>query len=201
MIYFVRHGSTDWNEYINESGQRDPKLQGRADIPLNNKGVSQALATAETLKDINFDRVICSPLTRTRQTCDLIYNGNKPVEYDDRVIERDFGEFEGFTRTQFDFRAYCNAFSSPKLITAEPVPAVQDRVYNLLDELKKKPNENVLIVSHGGVGCIVVGYFFGIPENGDYSIYEIPNGKPMILDFKDIKKSKNETSNDYEPTM
>ena len=196
MIYFVRHGSTDWNEHINEKGQRDPKLQGRADIPLNNKGIAQALATAETLKNIKFDRVICSPLTRTRQTCDIIYNGDKPVEYDERIIERDFGEFEGFTRTQFDFKAYCNAFSSPKLLYAEPIPAVQDRVYNLLDELKRKPNENVLIVSHGGVGCLAVSYFKGIPENGDYSVYEIPNGKPLTLDFKELENSKTNLESD-----
>jgi len=199
MIYFVRHGSTDWNEHINENGQRDPKLQGRADIPLNEKGIMQALATAETLKDINFDRVLCSPLTRTRQTCEIINNGKYPVEYDERLIERDFGEFEGLSRTQFDFKAYCNAFYSPKLIRAESIQSVQDRVYNLLDELKQKQNENVLLVSHGGVGCIVLSYFKGIPENGDYSLYEIPNGKPMMLDFKEIKKTKN--AEEYEPSM
>jgi len=159
----------------------------------------QALATAETLKDINFDRVLCSPLTRTRQTCEIINNGKYPVEYDERLIERDFGEFEGLSRTQFDFKAYCNAFYSPKLIRAESIQSVQDRVYNLLDELKQKQNENVLLVSHGGVGCIVLSYFKGIPENGDYSLYEIPNGKPMMLDFKEIKKTKN--AEEYEPSM
>ena len=199
MIYFVRHGSTEWNEHLNEKGERDPLLQGRADIPLNNKGVSQAIATAETLKDIKFDRVLCSPLTRTRQTCEIINNGKYPVEYDERLIERDFGEFEGFSRTQFDFKSFCNAYYSPKLIRAESIQAVQDRVFNLLDELKQKPKENVLLVSHGGVGCIVLSYFKGLPENGDYSLYEIPNGKPMTLDFKEIKKNKE--SSEYEPSM
>ena len=49
MIYFVRHGSTNWNDYINENGIKDPKLQGRADIPLNEKGIGQALVLAESL--------------------------------------------------------------------------------------------------------------------------------------------------------
>lgn len=199
MIYFVRHGSTDWNDHINENGQRDPKLQGRADIPLNNKGVSQAMAIAENLKNIKFDRVMCSPLTRTRQTCEIINNGKYPIEYDERLIERDFGEFEGLSRTQFDFKAFCNEYYSPTLTRAETIQAVKDRVFNLLDELKQKPNENVLIVSHGGVGCIVLSYFRGVPENGDYSVYEIPNGKPMMLDFKEITKSQD--TSEYEPSM
>lgn len=196
MIYFVRHGSTDWNEYVNENGVRDPKLQGHADIPLNQKGILQAQATAETLKNVNFDRVICSPLTRTRQTCDIIYNGDKSIEYDSRVIERDFGEFEGFSRSQFDFKAYCNAYSSPKLITAESIADVEERVRDLLEELNKKPKDNVLIVSHGGVGCVLLGFLKGIPENGDYSLYEIPNGKPLIFDIKDFAKMQESVQNE-----
>ena len=108
MIYFVRHGSTDWNENKNEKGIKDPKCQGRADLDLNQKGISQALQTAEQLKGIKFDRVICSPLKRAKQTLEIIYSGNRPVEIDERVIERDFGEFEGLTRAEFDFNGFWN---------------------------------------------------------------------------------------------
>lgn len=196
MIYFVRHGLTDWNENIDENGKRNPKLQGRADIPLNERGVAQAFEVSENLKNIDFSRVICSPLTRARQTCEIIYTGTKPIELDERIIERDFGEFEGLTRTQFDFKSFCNEYVSPKLVRAESISDVKKRVFNLLDELKKSENENVLIVSHGGVGCVVASYFYGLPENGDYSSFEIPNGKPMILDFKQIENSKNDFSNE-----
>ena len=88
MIYFVRHGATDWNENKNTQGQKDPKCQGRADLDLNEKGVEQAKQTAEKLKGIKFDRVICSPLKRAKQTLDIIYTGETPVELDERVIER-----------------------------------------------------------------------------------------------------------------
>jgi GTP-binding protein Era len=53
----------------------------------------------------------------------------------------------------------------------------------LLDELKKENYKNVLLVSHGGVGCLFRSYFEGSPENGDYSKLLIPNGKPLIRDF------------------
>lgn len=185
MIYFVRHGVTDWNENKNENGQRDPRMQGRIDIPLNEKGIAQARVAAEILKDIKFDRVLCSPLTRTRQTCEIIYKGDKEIEYDSRLIERDFGEFEGLIRSSFDLKSYCNEYSSPKLISAESIPSVKQRLKSVLDELKNAPDDNVLIVSHGGVGCILLGQFKGIPEDGDYSSFKIPNAQPLILDIND----------------
>lgn len=182
MIYFVRHGSTDWNDYINEQGQNEPKCQGRADIPLNQKGINQAKLTAIALKDIKFDKVLCSPLKRAIQTCKIIYSGNALVEIDERLIERDFGEFEGLTRDQFDFYDFCNENSTQKFVKAESIEDVKKRVFSLLDELKENPNQNVLIVSHGGVGCVIMSYFYEVP-NGNYSCFEMPHAKPLILDF------------------
>ena len=189
MIYFIRHGSTDWNEHINALGQKDPKFQGRANIPLNQKGIQQALVMAEMLKGKEFDRVICSPLIRARQTCELIYHGKTPIETDDRLIERDFGKKTGKTQMQIDdFQQFCNRYTIMDDKTAESIIDVEKRVFSLLDELKENPNQEVLIVSHGGVGCVVMSYFKGIPENGDYLSFLMPHGKPLILDFKDLEK-------------
>lgn len=186
MIYFVRHGATDWNENINEKGERDPKIQGQTDIPLNSNGISQAIATSEKLKNIKFDRVLCSPLSRAIQTCKLIYKGDKKIEVDDRIIERNFGEFEGKTGKQFDFKLYFNANYSPKSTTVESIESMKNRLMSLLDELKEKPDDNVLIVSHGGVGYILLSFFRPLPENGDYSSFDIPNGKPLELDINKL---------------
>ena len=188
MIYFVRHGSTDWNENKNEKGIKDPKCQGRADLDLNQKGISQAQQTAEQLKGIKFDRVICSPLKRAKQTLEIIYSGNRPVEIDERVIERDFGEFEGLTRAEFDFNGFWNSNSSQNFKTAESIKDVERRVFALLEELKENPNQNILIVSHGGVGCIFMSYFNGIPVDGNYLSFEIPNGQPLTLNFEKMKE-------------
>ena len=188
MIYFVRHGSTDWNDNINAQGQKEPKCQGRVDLDLNEKGVSQAKQTAEKLRGIKFDRVICSPLKRAKQTLDIIYKGEVSVEFDERVIERDFGEFEGLTREEFDFVDFWNVNSKQEFKIAESIKDVEKRVFALLEELKKKPNQNVLIVSHGGVGCVLMSYFNGIPVDGNYLSFEIQNGKPITFDFEKIKK-------------
>ena len=84
-VYMVRHGKTDWNEAH--------KLQGRVDIPLNETGKSDALKVKEKLKNVEFDKVLVSPLKRALQTCKLITD--KPYEIDERLIERAFGSLEG----------------------------------------------------------------------------------------------------------
>ncbi len=183
MIYFIRHGSTDWNENKDELGNINPKCQGRVDIPLNELGIAQAKKAAETLKGKHFDRVICSPLKRAKQTCDIVYQGNTPVEIDERLTERDFGEFEGKTRTEFDFYGFWNANANQKFEKAESIEDVKTRVMDLVRELAKNPEQDILLVSHGGVGCVLMSIFKGVPASGDYLTFEIPNGKPLELDL------------------
>ena len=47
LLYIVRHGETDWN--------KAGKVQGRTDIPLNERGRYLAEATAEGMKDVRID--------------------------------------------------------------------------------------------------------------------------------------------------
>lgn len=189
MIYFLRHGSTDWNENLNSEGKKDPKCQGRCDLHLNNKGKMQALEVKEELKNIKFDKIICSPLIRTRETLSISYDGDAPIIYDNRIIERDFGEFEGLTRSEFDFNEFWNINSIQKFKKAESIQDVQNRVFNLLDELSNNPTENILIVAHGGVGLVLMSYFEGIPEDGNYLNFELGTGKLKQFSFEKNKKS------------
>ena len=191
MIYFVRHGSTDWNDNKNSEGVKCPKCQGRVDLPLNEAGINQAQQTKSLLKNVKFGRIICSPLLRARQTCDIITNGATNVEIDNRLIERDFGEFEGLTRNEFDFNGFWNENSKQNFKRAETIQQVKARVFEFLDELKKNSNDNVLLVSHGGVGCVLMSYFKGKPQDGNYLTFEIPNGSPLILDFNTNNEQKN----------
>ena len=78
-VTFVRHGQTDWNKV--------GKQQGRMDIPLNATGIEQAHQTAELLKSEPFDRVYSSPLTRARQTAEIICeNRDIPIILEPRLI-------------------------------------------------------------------------------------------------------------------
>ena len=87
-VIFVRHGETNWNKI--------GRQQGKINIILNETGLRQAKQAAEQLKDVHFDHVYCSPLMRARQTAQAICKGRTvPVTYDERISERDMGEFQG----------------------------------------------------------------------------------------------------------
>ena len=116
MIYFVRHGLTDWNEHIDQNGNLNPLCQGRINIPLNKNGIAQAEAIKEELKNIKFDKVICSPLDRAKQTCEIILGTLDGVIIDERLNERDFGEFSDFSHSLIKISAFLLfiALTSPK---------------------------------------------------------------------------------------
>ena len=62
LLYIVRHGETDWN--------KAGKVQGRTDIPLNERGRYLAEATAEGMKDVRIDFCYTSPLIRAKDGAD-----------------------------------------------------------------------------------------------------------------------------------
>lgn len=159
MIYITRHGQTDWNVL--------KKVMGRCDEPLNEKGLSQAEETRESLLSTDIDLIICSPLMRAKQTANVINRErNIPIEYDKRIIERDFGEFEGMEQKDFDFHGYWDYYKNLQFEKAENIRVFFERVYGFLDDIiEKYSDKNVLIVAHGGISIPVECYFKGnIPE-------------------------------------
>ena len=160
MIFLTRHGQTDWNV--------QKKVMGRCDEPLNDKGKEQAKETRDNLKNINIDLIICSPLQRAKQTAEIISeNRNIPIIYDNRIIERDFGEFEGKETKNFDFHGYWNYYKNEQYEQAENIQMFFERIYDFLDDIIKKYNDkNVLIVAHGGVSIPVACYFNNIIPKG-----------------------------------
>jgi probable phosphoglycerate mutase len=101
VIYYVRHGLTDWNQ--------QQRLQGRHDVPLNTEGCAQAIRCGEILcglleRDRRSPRqvgYVSSPLLRARSTMELMREmlGLQPSDYlvDARLAEIAFGEWEGLT--------------------------------------------------------------------------------------------------------
>ncbi len=101
VIYYVRHGLTDWNA--------QQRLQGRHDVPLNPQGHAQAVRCGEILRDLLVrdgrapERLdyVSSPLIRARKTMEIMRAtlGLEPGHYgiDTRLAEIAFGEWEGLT--------------------------------------------------------------------------------------------------------
>ena len=71
-LYLIRHGETEYNKL--------KKNQGQIDIPLNEYGRELARKTGEGLADVPFDLCFCSPLSRAKETAELILVGrNVPI--------------------------------------------------------------------------------------------------------------------------
>src|ERR1700738_4273508 len=85
-LYLARHGQTDWN--------RDRRLQGSADIALNDSGRRQAAALTERLRGVRFDAVYASELRRSRENAEIVH-GAWPLFPLGGLNERRLGVFEG----------------------------------------------------------------------------------------------------------
>jgi len=87
-FYFLRHGETDWN--------REYRLQGNIDVPLNATGLAQAQAAAELLAGIEIATIVASPLSRARRTAEFVATAKSlPVEIDPALAECALGVREG----------------------------------------------------------------------------------------------------------
>lgn len=181
MLYIIRHGMTDWNERR--------KLQGRTDIPLNDKGRKMAKQAAIDCADIPFDICYCSPLVRARETAEILLEGREiPIVNDERLVEMGYGIYEGIEKS-FDIP---DCPINSLFYTPESYKAVEDG--ESLEELFKRTGEflkelvypaldrglNVLIVGHGAMNCSIFCQVKGIPVK-DFWSAGIENCKLMRL--------------------
>ncbi len=101
LLYFIRHGETDWNV--------EGRLQGQRDVALNELGRRQAVACADVLRELlaqdgrgtgQLD-FVASPLSRARETMERMRAALalEPSAYrtDARLLEVSFGAWEGWT--------------------------------------------------------------------------------------------------------
>lgn len=69
---------------------------GRTDLPLTAEGEREAAELREPLAAVDVDRVLCSPLERARETCELAGLGER-AELREELLEWDYGDYEGST--------------------------------------------------------------------------------------------------------
>lgn len=150
-LYIVRHGETDWNKM--------GKYQGITDVPLNENGLNQAKACGEALKDITFDRILSSDLSRALVTAETI-RGNRttPITVDQRLRELNFGDWEAMLFSDIEARwpgLIDEMYLRPHLVkvpNGESFKDLQDRAWAGLEEFlnENDEEEKLLVACHGG---------------------------------------------------
>ena len=97
-LYLVRHAQTELNLEKRIAGSK-------IDTLLTKEGKLQTEKISKRLKDENFDLILCSPLTRTRQTLKIILENQvqENLQFEEGLIERDWGSASGNYHKDVDF--------------------------------------------------------------------------------------------------
>lgn len=172
MLYIIRHGQTVMNHA--------KALQGRSDHPLNETGEQQAKEAGAWFRDqgIRFDHIYSSPLIRAVQTAkliaetiagagdsadpadlagptdpaDLAARALGDIRIDDRLIEMDYGPYEGMSleNPAPEVLTFFSDFTNnPAPAGMEPLPDVVSRLGEFLLGIREEAGEgNVLISTH-----------------------------------------------------
>ena len=129
---------------------------------------------------------------RAKQTAEIINEGrNIPIIYDDRIIERDFGEFEGKETKDFDFHGYWNYYKNDIYKEAENIQVFFKRIYEFLDDINNKyKDKNVLIVAHGGVSIPVACYYNDKIPEGSLVDAGLVLGNCQVAEYSSVNKLK-----------
>lgn len=180
-LYLVRHGETDWN--------RARRIQGRTDIPLNATGREQARLTGMLLTRRPIARLVASPLSRARETAEIIAAelGLPGPELRDAFVERDYGDAEGLSFHEID-RLFPEGTPVPGRETREQVAA---RVLPaLLAVASDHPGEAIVVVSHGGaIRAALLATEpdggFGPITNGSVHSFHVDGGALRLVAFDD----------------
>ena len=174
-LYFTRHGQTVWNV--------ENKICGSTDIELTEKGHAQAQELGHIILNGNFkiDEIICSPLVRAYKTARHISEiTGIPMRAEERLMEQNFGRFEGTERDGSEFREAKNNFIYD-FDGGETMLHLAQRIYNLLDEVKRS-GKTCLLVAHNGIARVVFSYFHNM-KNEEYAGFGIKNCEILKFEF------------------
>ena len=155
-IVLARHGETEWS--------RDRRHTGRTDIPLTEKGRSQALELAKRLVGREFAKVLVSPLSRAVETCRLAGLGDR-AEQRPELVELDYGEAEGLTTTQLREQVPGWTVWTHETPEAETLEQVAARLQPLIAELRAADGD-VAIFAHGHVLRVLAALWIALPPQG-----------------------------------
>jgi broad specificity phosphatase PhoE len=172
-VYLARHGETAWTI----TGQHT----GRTDIPLTARGEQNALSLRQRLNGVTFAKVLVSPLSRARRTCELAGFGDTG-EVASELHEWDYGDYEG--RRTADIRQERPGWDlfrdgGPGGESVAAVGARADRVIARL----RAVDGHVLLFSHGHFLRVLAARWLGLPA-GDARLFVLSTAALSILGYE-----------------
>ena len=164
MLTVVRHGRTA----SNSAGL----LSGRGDVDLDPTGQAQAAAAALAVGPA--DRIVCSPLRRTRDTASA---WGQPVEEDERWIELDYGDLDGTPLGEVDPDLWARwrsdvTFAPPG---GESLEQLGRRVRSACEDLADQARDgHVVVVTHVSPIKAAVAWGLGVGDDISWRMFVAP---------------------------
>lgn len=164
-IYLIRHGKTKANE--------EARYIGKTNMCLSTHGIDELL-NLKSIYNISKDFVLLSsPLKRCIESTELLFN-QSPKELVDNFSEINFGDWELKRYVDLkDDEVYCkwlDDFNSVTPPRGEATLDFRNRVLNSFAEIVDKYGDNdVYIVTHGGVIRTIMSYYFKDKEFFEWS--------------------------------
>ena len=176
-IYLIRHAESEANAAMDLD---NPKYY--YDAKITKKGEKQAIKVRESLKNIQFDTYISSPLTRTMQTFSIIFPDKKPllqplirehlynscdVGRQPNILKKEFPEFDFSNLNKYWWNN--DEPINEKKIVKENFNDIKIRLDKFKSWLNTNDNSNIALVSHGTFLSQITGFFL---ENCEHYIWE-----------------------------
>jgi broad specificity phosphatase PhoE len=175
-VYVARHAETNYNVLglCNDSP--------RVDVYLTGKGINQAEKLAKSLKKTNFDLVVTSEFPRTKETGRIVnLHHNAPTIEDSRINDVLTG-FEGKPASEFrEARKNAENRWTIRLNGGESFEDEKLRVKDFLNDLKKRPEQRVLVVTHQAIARIIYAIHNNLPNE---KVDEIEVSNTHCFDFE-----------------
>jgi alpha-ribazole phosphatase len=160
-LLLATHAETDWTA----AG----RFQGHTDVPLNERGRTQAAGMQRRLAHVTLDAIISSDLGRAWQTAEILAVGHgMPVVRDARLRELHFGAWEGLTyaevqQTDPAALAAWQENARAALPGGESMAELVQRLQAFLRDLAGRPETTILLVAHRGALRVLLCLLLDVP--------------------------------------
>ncbi|MEZ5592044.1 MAG: histidine phosphatase family protein [Gammaproteobacteria bacterium] len=175
-LYIIRHGET--------AGNVDGIVQF-PDVPLNERGLTQARLAGKRLRNANLVRIIASDYDRTRMTAEQIQaETNAPLEFNELLRERHFGDLRGKSHSEIG-DLHHPELAPPNGETWPMFHRRVDQAWAMMQAAAAEADGDVAIVTHGMVCFSLALRHLQTPENyqatptfGNTSITQVEPAPP-----------------------
>ena len=188
-VVLIRHGESQWN--------LENRFTGWVDVPLSLKGEQEAREAGEKVRAFRFDHAFTSVLTRAIRTLeivlDVIGQPGLPVEQDQALNERMYGELQGLNKTETVEKygeAQVKLWRRSYDIRPPGGESLQDTAERVLPYYRERvwprlaKGETLLVVAHGNSLRALVMHLDGLSREEVLEL-NIPTGAPLLYELND----------------